>query len=118
METGQRALTHVREAWEKDAKHSGILTGVIINSDEPRHLLCTSHCAEMGNEFPDGLLLLLLLKPMLSLWHFRKRALSLSLKFHIPFPFSRSALRDCLGGMKTAHDNDLCTFLVVSSMLW
>ena len=118
METGQRALTHAREAWEKDAKHSGILTGVIINSGEPRHLLRASHCADMGNEFPDGLSLLSLLKLTLSLWHFRERALSFILKFRIPFLFSGSASRDCLGEMKTAHNNDVCTFLVVSSMLW
>lgn len=117
METGQRALTRVREAWENDAKHSGILTGVIINSYELRHLLCAIHYAEMGNEFPDGLSLLLLLKLTLSLWHFRDRALSLLLKFNIPFPFSHFASRDCFGKMKTAHDNDVCTFSVVSLML-
>lgn len=69
-ETGQGAFTRVREAWENDAKRSGILTGVIINSCEARRLLCALHYAEMGNEFPDGLSLLSLLKLTLSLWHF------------------------------------------------
>lgn len=118
METGQRGLAHLREAWENDERHAGILKGVKINSCEPRHLLCAIHYAKMGNEFPDGLPLISLLKLTLSLWHFQSRALSLILKFSIPFPFSHFASRDCFGKMKTLHDDDTCTFLVVSLMLW
>lgn len=71
VETGQRGFSHLREAWENDEKHAGILNGMIINSCEPRHLLCAAHYAKLGSEFPDGLPPSSLLKLTLSLWHFQ-----------------------------------------------
>lgn len=50
METGQKGLTCVREAWENGKKHSGMLQGIIINSYELRHLLCAMYYAKMGSQ--------------------------------------------------------------------
>uniref|UniRef100_A0A9L0JHG8 Deoxyribose-phosphate aldolase n=1 Tax=Equus asinus TaxID=9793 RepID=A0A9L0JHG8_EQUAS len=45
VETGQKGLTSVREAWENGKKHSGMLEGVIINSYESRQpTVCNTLC--------------------------------------------------------------------------